>query len=567
MGKSAWTETGTATTIGATTSTVDATASSSPDYLSNSDKITLMQNYATELATKTSLDTTAASLSCSTTAYDAAVAAINTTLINAGATATWATTWPDGKIFGPVVGIKTMLSQDWAAISTQRTALQSAISAAQAAASESAAISAAATNVITKLNAMALTSPSSATWASTSKPTLPNSNYAAGSCWLSTDGFEYQVNADGTSWEVVTVAATGLFGKIVTSQLTVANFDNLVPNPTSELGSAVIGVVPEGNGLVADGNAYAGTWCRKATNTNLLYATGFIPVNAGDHIYLEAQVKAPYGTCVIGIRWAKADGSDSSILPYSELPEEGSEVYVLRSVTGICPSDAVFFRIYFQSLYANGGYAYFDNFYCRRMADANLIVDGTITASKLVAGAAVVDIERVGSLTANVIYFSDGFCLNTLEPKEAGADKTLSHIATSVQSLSANVSTNGTTPVAAPGLSWTVPVQATSDVVNISASLLFISASSTATSEVWVYAVVDGNTASPSASQAYFCPNSSLFPLNASFFASITGLSAGSHTIALYIVAPASNATGSTLVSTLTANHPVASKGSLQHIY
>ena len=60
-------------------------AGSSVNYLTNTDKITLIQQYNAELATKTSLDASALALSVPTTAYDSAVAAISTTLVSDGA--------------------------------------------------------------------------------------------------------------------------------------------------------------------------------------------------------------------------------------------------------------------------------------------------------------------------------------------------------------------------------------------------------------------------------------------------------------------------------------------------
>jgi hypothetical protein len=180
MPNSAWTISGNTVTVSVTASSID-NSSASVDYLSNADKISLLAQYASELSTKSSLDTTAASLSCSTTAYDAAVAAINTTLVNAGAPANWATIWPDNTSFGPVVGIETLLAQDWATVATTRTALQSAISAANAAVAETAAVSSAATDALNKTNAAVLCSqPHQVTWAYASKPTLPSSSYPAG---------------------------------------------------------------------------------------------------------------------------------------------------------------------------------------------------------------------------------------------------------------------------------------------------------------------------------------------------------------------------------------------------
>ena len=101
----------------------------SADYLVNADKMALMSSWATELATQTQLDASAAAMvpAASHTAYDAAVTALSTGLISSGAPANWASTWPDGTTSGPWTGIKSSLKTWWAAIATARAALQASI--------------------------------------------------------------------------------------------------------------------------------------------------------------------------------------------------------------------------------------------------------------------------------------------------------------------------------------------------------------------------------------------------------------------------------------------------------
>ena len=117
-----------------------AAQTASVDYLTNADKIALIADYTAELATQSTLDAQATSLGVSHTAYDAAVAGINTVLISAGAPSNWATTWPDGMTSGPSTNITGSLASAWATIASARTALQTAISNQQAAAAQVAAI-------------------------------------------------------------------------------------------------------------------------------------------------------------------------------------------------------------------------------------------------------------------------------------------------------------------------------------------------------------------------------------------------------------------------------------------
>ena len=100
----------------------------SVNYLTNADKIVLMNEWNQELQTQTALDAQAVSMGLSHAAYDAAVTALSANLVTAGAPSAWATTWPDGTTFGPVTNIATNVSGWWATLVAARTALQNTIS-------------------------------------------------------------------------------------------------------------------------------------------------------------------------------------------------------------------------------------------------------------------------------------------------------------------------------------------------------------------------------------------------------------------------------------------------------
>ena len=99
------------------------------DYLTNIDKIILMQDWNSEASIQTALDTQATTLSITTekTNYDSAVTALSTSIISAGAPANWATIWPDGTIWNHS-GIMTSLKSWWASIASTRTLLMNKIS-------------------------------------------------------------------------------------------------------------------------------------------------------------------------------------------------------------------------------------------------------------------------------------------------------------------------------------------------------------------------------------------------------------------------------------------------------
>jgi len=377
MPDSSWTETGSSISLIPTTTPIDPGSSpSNVNYLTNSYKAALMQQYAGELAMKTSLDSLATTWGCSATAYNNAVAAINTTITGfSGAPANWATIWPDGTMSGPWMGVQTMLSSNWSAIATQRTALQGAISAAQAAAAQSAAVTA----------AILAAQPHAVAWAYASKPALPSASYPAGYYAITTDSRTVQVDAAGAAWVDVLVATTGLFGQITVGQIT--------------------------------------------------------------------------------------------------------------------------------------------------------------------TGAAIADIARVGSLTAGYIYFTDGFCLNTLEPKESGANVTSGHILTANSKPLNTVTVTGIPEVLIGGFAFSVNAASTADVYNIFGRIAGRQTAGSTGADCYIDLYVDG--VNKTYQDCYFAGGLNTDGMCA-FYMSITGLTAGAHTFQFYAHSGASG-TSWTIWNTSTA--------------
>jgi hypothetical protein len=164
------------------------------------------------------------------------------------------------------------------------------------------------------------------------------------------------------------------------------------------------------------------------------------------------------------------------------------------------------------------------------MADANLIVDGTVTTTKLVTGAAIADIARVGSLTAGYIYFTDGFCLNTLEPKEAGANVTSAHILTANSHPTNTVTVTGIPSVIVGGFAFSVNASSASDVYNIFGRVAGTQTAGLTGDDCYIDLYVDGVLTN---SQDCYFPGLNLDSM-VSFYMSITGLSAGAHTFQFY---------------------------------
>jgi hypothetical protein len=256
------------------------------------------------------------------------------------------------------------------------------------------AITTAAQDATNKANAAQLASqPHQVAWAYASKPALPNALYPAGYYAITTDSRTVQVNEAGTAWTDVLVAATGLFGKLFADQLTVTNFDNLIPNGNSEMD--LTGMPPgsiEGAG-VATGYAYSGTRTRRITTAgtgmNWLYVSPMIPVSQDDAIYFEAMTGCD-SPAVRTIAIDIFDASGSWVNGFyavnrasdGDLSGSASTVYKKQIVQGVIPSGACFIRalVGAQNTSGDARNAQFDSLYMRRMADASLLVDGVLQA-------------------------------------------------------------------------------------------------------------------------------------------------------------------------------------------
>lgn len=368
--------------------TTTLTGMNADDILSRSEKPALINQYNQIVAiqgsnsTVGSLDYQAYQLGVSHSAFDTAVGALFTWL--SGLTPSWTDLTKDTPLG---TGGGALLRSLWATIATEQQKLMAAI--------QSAALSAAATNTLVKLNVMGLKSPSALYTTYASKPTLPNGTYPAGSCWVTTDGKEVQVNADGTAWEDVIVAATGLFGHLVASQLTVANWDNLVVNPNSD--PDLFG----GQWESAPATANI-AWCvlapRRgvrvltcgADGTVLAAITANIPAKVGDTFFFQADgifASSYGGTPVILLVFYDTDRNYLTHYASAAITSASSAAPSTVVCTGIAPAGTGYFV---AALWHSGGTVdqttQWNNFYLRRCMDAQMTVDGFFTAQSAAVG-------------------------------------------------------------------------------------------------------------------------------------------------------------------------------------
>jgi len=388
---------------------------SSASYLTNYDKIELLAQWNAELAAQTTLDAQAVAEGVSHTTYDNAISNVSTQLIMAGAPSDWATRWPDGTTNGPWTNVMMSLAALWATINTARVNLQNSIAAAGAATAQANAISTAATDATTKANAAQLVSqPHQVAWAYAAKPALPSALYPAGYYAITSDSRTVQVNPGGTAWTDVLVASTGLFGKLFAGQLTVANFDNLVPNPGCQITSP-----PDGS-IEASGLTYVGTglgapfaptgYCRALSivgaGYNYIGMTPVIPANPGETFTATCMSVTGSGTSGnISILFQFLDASGAAINNVRSPYLTNNGYTQALSVTYAAPARTVGVQLQLAlEATTASNTAWFNQFYMRRCMDANVIVDGAVTTTKLFSNAIITSnfATDTGQTAANI---------------------------------------------------------------------------------------------------------------------------------------------------------------------
>jgi hypothetical protein len=247
------------------------------------------------------------------------------------------------------------------------------------------AISTAATDATNKANAAQLASqPHQVAWAYASKPALPNALYPAGYYAITTDARTVQVNAAGTAWTDVLVAATGLFGKLFADQLTVTNFDNLIPNGNSEMDlTGLAAGAYEGNGVVTAASigwsARSGTKVRAFSSGGVGLCFADVACSAGDSFYFESYIwntTVSNATVLPYILFFDASGNQTAFCAPRVLAGGG---WVKCPVSATAPAGTTHVMFHINSAAGNGDFI-IDDLYARRMADASLIVDGTLQA-------------------------------------------------------------------------------------------------------------------------------------------------------------------------------------------
>jgi len=427
MPSSPWSSTGSgaSATPGATTALVNPHLTD-PDWLCMPAKAQMIINYNAEVQTMAQLQ--AAANACvppvSSAAYTAAGAAL-TAFLDALTPA-----WTDPAQDTPLgAGGGATLRTKWSDIASARTALQNTIAQANATKASNDAITAAATDASNKAAAAQLASqPHQVAWAYASKPALPSASYPAGYYAITTDHRTVQVNAAGTAWTDVLVAATGLFGKLFAGQLVVQG-ENLIPNGNSEMD---LTGAPAGSweGVAVDvyaPNAYSGSGYRSVPGVTGQYPDREpmrLPCNPGERYRFTAKA---FGLRVSG---SGVGGAAVVIAFYGPtgallLADVGNVVgcsysknYQDSTLELEAPAGAAFVSFLISArLMDTGDYALFDNLYAKLMVKSDLIVDGAILTQKLAATASsTTNFTQAVDEVNGGYYATAGACMMTNTP-------------------------------------------------------------------------------------------------------------------------------------------------------
>jgi phage minor structural protein len=224
-------------------------------------------------------------------------------------------------------------------------------------------------------------------------------------------------NLDASKITSGTIDANRIGANTITvDKLIVSDFTNLCENPDFEgdtVGSNPKGYTTNTSCRVADISGFTnGNGSNRALeidakngSNNDIYSTNIFPVQEGQQFFVEAEARylntAGTGKLVIGFR--RYDEKKTALSAWHPVVQwDGTKIlsFTKKSGTFTVPAGTGYLQLWisFQNNGETTNKAYIDNIRVHRMANSELIVDGSITASKIAAGA----------ITAGSAIISDG---------------------------------------------------------------------------------------------------------------------------------------------------------------
>lgn len=173
-------------------------------------------------------------------------------------------------------------------------------------------------------------------------------------------------------------------GAVLAQNLTVANFDNLVPNPNTMMTNFPPGAIEaagltlgSGIGVITEHGA-----CR-AVPPGGYVTIATIPVNANDIFTFAANgAYSGGGNCHVYLQFLSKDGSQYQNISSNSVPGNGY-ITAVAATTPMAPIWAATMSVILALEGVPSGdtnQGYFNQFYLRRCSDASMIVDGTLQA-------------------------------------------------------------------------------------------------------------------------------------------------------------------------------------------
>lgn len=200
------------------------------------------------------------------------------------------------------------------------------------------------------------------------------------------------------------IAANVIYSK----KLIIANFDNLIPNPNSEADvSGLPTNAPEKVGVVPYG-ARTGTHSREVGGLTGGYpaieVTSRIPCAPGDKFFFEGYgFRTTAGNGGSAMAYIIFHDSAGNYLPGGTAGVPAMTTgYQKYNVSATAPTNAAYVTMIFENdLVPTGTNAYWDDLYFRKMMAGEVLVDGTVTADKMVTDLALVNTIRSNNYDGN----------------------------------------------------------------------------------------------------------------------------------------------------------------------
>lgn len=226
-----------------------------------------------------------------------------------------------------------------------------------------------------------------------------------------------------------TISAARIGARTITvDKLVVASFDNLIPDPGFEtwLGTGVpTFVATQATITVTNGNGRTGgtaalQFAADAAGFRYAYPTpiAYYPVTPGENYHFSAWYKRAPGTNgTSGITVWCYDSAYGYISGFSSEGSDADNVYRQLSLSVLIPANTAFIITAVTSSHT-AGTAYFDDLYLRRMTTGELVVDGTITGTKIAAAtitAAHISVTSLSAIAANLGIITAGKIQNATD--------------------------------------------------------------------------------------------------------------------------------------------------------